>query len=126
MLFFYIFFKKVKTNKEKPIKNINQLNTTIWKKNNIKLFENKTLIFSTPIQLAFQTTFSHWSIYIKIKIIFILFIKNVILWFWLFKIHLPLASFHCKKLVYEMTWYMYSWMCDTCHIRDLIDTTKNR
>jgi hypothetical protein len=59
MLFFYIFFKKIKTNKEKPIKNINQLNTTMWKKNNIKLFENKTLIFSTPIQLAFQTTFSH-------------------------------------------------------------------
>jgi len=59
MLFFYIFFKKVKTNKEKPIKNINQLNTTMWKKNNIKLFENKTLIFSIPIQLAFQTTFSH-------------------------------------------------------------------
>jgi hypothetical protein len=32
-------------------------------KKNIKLFEKKTLIFSIPIQLAFQTTFSHWNIY---------------------------------------------------------------
>jgi hypothetical protein len=35
----------------------------MWKKKTSNSLKKKTLIFSIPIQLAFQTTFSHWNIY---------------------------------------------------------------
>ena len=54
--------------KNKPIK------SSHVKKNNIKIIrKNKTLFYSTLIELTFQMVFFYWNIYILKKIIFILF-----------------------------------------------------
>ena len=55
------------------------------KKNNIKIIKkNKTLIYSTLIELAFQMAFFHWNMHSKKNYIYI--IQNFILLICLFKI----------------------------------------
>jgi hypothetical protein len=57
----------------------------MWKKNNIKIIKkNKTLIYSTLIELAFQMAFFHWNIHGKKSYIYT--IQNAILSSCLFKI----------------------------------------
>jgi hypothetical protein len=63
----------------------------MWKKNNIKIIKkNKTLIYSTLIELAFQMTFFHWNLHGKK--IYIYTIQNAILSICLFKIASPLGD----------------------------------
>jgi hypothetical protein len=45
----------------------------MWKKNNIKIIKkNKTLIYSTLIELTFQMVFFHWNMHDKKNYIYII------------------------------------------------------
>ena len=63
----------------------------MWKKNNIKIIKkNKTLLYSTLIELAFQMAFFHWNMHGKKSYIYT--IQNAILSIYLFKIASPIGD----------------------------------
>jgi hypothetical protein len=63
----------------------------MWKKKTSKsLKKNKTLIYSTLIELAFQMAFFHWNLHDKKSYIYT--IQNTILSICLFKIASPLGD----------------------------------
>ena len=78
----------------------------MWKKNNIKIIKNnKTLIYSTLIELAFQMAFFHWNIHGKKNYIYT--IQNVILSICLFEIASPIADALNPELMTKITDFKY-------------------